>query len=204
VNEGEIQLRAGGFYTYSRFSLARSVAFPGFSDQDNSAYHAGQLQAFGEAGWRIRFAPSALQGRDNWVEPFVGISALQLKTGSFVETGGAAALVGAATTYGLGATTLGVRAEASPFAETPLIARATIGWRHSYGNVAPSAVLSFASAAEQSFAISGAPLARDAFLGEFGLDWRLSSAINVGLSYSGQLYGKGYDNALKGLLAVSF
>jgi outer membrane autotransporter protein len=117
-----LQLRGGAFYAYNRYGTDRGVAFPGFADNATSGYGGDTLQAFGEAGWRM---PLAAFAGPTFVEPFVGALAMHIDTSSFSEAGGASALNGASAGYDYGATTLGVRTEASLFANTPLLARAT-------------------------------------------------------------------------------
>jgi outer membrane autotransporter protein len=196
-----LQLRGGAFYAYNRYGTDRSIAFPGFSETASSGYGGDTLQAFGEAGWRL---PMSGFAGPTFVEPFVGALAMHIDTASFAEAGGASALNGASGGYDYGATTLGLRTEATLFANTPLLARAMIGWSHAFGDVTPSSTLAFASAPSLPFTVSGAPIARDALVIEAGFDWRLSSNATVGIFYSGELAARDEDNAVKGKLEVAF
>ncbi|MBV8961493.1 MAG: autotransporter domain-containing protein, partial [Hyphomicrobiales bacterium] len=85
----------------------------------------------------------------------------------------------------------------------PLTAHALLGWRRAYGDLVPSVFLAFQNAS-QSFAVAGVPIDRDALLAQAGLDYAVTSAIKVGVSYSGQFGHRVYDQAFKGQLDVSF
>ena len=67
----------------------------------------------------------------------------------------------------------------------------------------PSAFLAFQGGA-QTFSIAGVPIDRDAFVAEVGVTYVVSSMLTVGLSYSGQLGQRAYDNAFKGRLNINF
>ena len=196
-----LQLRGGALYAYNRYGTDRSIAFSGFSDTASAGYGGDTAQAFGEAGWRIGMA--GFSGPTS-IEPFVGAMAMRIDTASFAEAGGPAALNGAAGGYDDGATTLGVRAEASLFDNMALIARGMLGWRHVFGDVTPTSTLAFASAPSTQFAIAGAPIARDALAVEAGFDWRLSSTASIGVFYSGTLAARDQDNVVKGKVEVAF
>ncbi len=196
-----LQLRGGAFYAYNRYGADRAISFPGFYDTASSGYGGDTLQAFGEAGWRL---PMAGLAGPTFVEPFVGLMAMHIDTASFTEAGGAAALIGASRGYDYGATTLGVRAEATLFSGVPLLARGMLGWRHVFGDVTPSSTLAFASAPSIPFAISGAPIARDALVVEAGFDWKLTNNATVGVFYSGALGDRDEENAIKGKIEVAF
>jgi autotransporter-associated beta strand protein len=196
-----LQLRGGAFYAYNRYGTDRTIAFPGFADNATSGYGGDTLQAFGEAGWRM---PVNGFSGPTFVEPFVGALAMRIDTSSFSEAGGVSALNGASAGYDYGATTLGVRTEASLFANMPLLARAMLGWRHVFGDVTPSSTLAFESAPSIPFTIAGAPIARDALVIEAGFDWKLTSNATIGLFYSGELAARDEDNAIKGKLEIAF
>jgi autotransporter-associated beta strand protein len=198
---GALQLRGGALYAYNRYGTNRSVAFPGFNDSDSAGYGGDALQAFGEAGWRIGVA--GFSGPAS-IEPFVGATAMRIDTAKFSESGGAAALNGAAAGYDYAATTLGARLEAALFDAAPLTARGMLGWRHVFGDATPRSTLAFASAPSLPFAVAGAPIARDALAVEAGVDWRLTRQATVGVSYSGSLARRDGDNAVKGKLEVAF
>jgi len=191
-----LQLSGGALYAFDRFSTNRAIAYPGLAQTASAAYDGGTLQAFGEAGWRF--------GAANFIEPFLGAMAMQINTASFSETGGNPSLDGTSGRDDFAATTFGVRAQASLFADAPLTARVMTGWRHVFGDTTPAATLAFEGAPSAPFTISGAPIDRDAWIVEAGFDWKLTSSATVGVFYSGALAPHDQVNALKGEFVVAF
>ena len=114
-----------------------------------------------------------------------------------------AALTARANTMEDTFTTLGVR-PATEFAigSFALEAQGMLGWRHTFGDVTPGAIVSFAGG--NAFTVEGAPIARDAAVIEAGLRANISGRAALGLTYGGQFSGRETDNGLTGTLAVSF
>jgi outer membrane autotransporter protein len=203
---GAIQLRAGAIYGVNTTTTNRQIVFPGFTQAAGSEYAGSTTQAFGEMGYRFGFSAFNWMGLNfsrSTLEPFLGAAAIHLHQNGFTETGGSAALTGLAQGYDLGTSTIGLRADATFVGPVPLTARALIGWRHAYGVAAPVTLMAFQSS-PQPFAIAGVPIDRDAFLAEAGLDYAVTSAMTLGVSYSGQYGQRATDNAIKGRLNVSF
>ena len=117
--------------------------------------------------------------------------------------GGAAGLIGASRDYDIGTTTLGLRTEYKLAALPGFTLRNLIGWRYAYGDVRPSVSQSFAGAFG-SFTVAGVPVDRNAFVSETNLDYAVSAAVTVGLSYAGQFGNRSSDNAFKGHVDVNF
>lgn len=193
---GALTLRLGTAYARHDIDTSRTISFPGFSDATSASYDGSTLQAFGEIGYRLAVTRAQL-------EPFLGASVLRLRTDSFVESGGAAALVGYGRTYDLGTSTLGVRAEAQLIEEVPLLFRGLMGWRHAFGDVEPEALSAFRNGAS-AFTVSGTPLDRNALVAEAAVEWQPSDAIALGIAYSGQIGSRAQDHALKGNFVWKF
>ena len=70
-------------------------------------------------------------------------------------------------------------------------------------DVVPSVLLSFQGTAP-NFSTSGVPIDRDSFVAEAGLDYAITPAIKVGVSYSGQFGQRAMDNTFKGRFDWSF
>jgi outer membrane autotransporter protein len=196
-----IHLSGGLLYGSNDYDFTRAVAFPGFSNVVTSGYDGHTVQAFGEAGYRMDLDES---WDDAWIEPFLGLLAMQIHTDSFAESGGAAALIGAAHSYDFGATTLGLKGQMPVSAATPLVLKGTLGWRHMFGEITPDTNLAFASASGTAFTIGGAPIARNSLIAEAGLAWTLSPNATVGLYYSGDIAGGTYDNVVKAKIEFTF
>ena len=102
---GRVSSSVGAADSGHHIDTTRDIAFTGFTDRASASYGAATLQAFGELGYRFELGKVGL-------EPILGGSVLRLRTDSFAENDGPAALVGYGRTYDLGTTTLGLRAEA--------------------------------------------------------------------------------------------
>ena len=200
---GAFQLRAGALYGTNTTSTTRQVAFPGFSEALSSSNGGYTAQGFGEAGYRIQLAGLGFgTGSRAFVEPFAGAAAFVIHQDGFTEVGGTSALTVSARDFNVQTTTLGVRGELA-FASMPLTVKGMLGWRHAYGDVVPSVLLTFQGGA-QAFSTSGVPIDRDAFVAEAGIDYSLTSMLSVGISYSGQYGQRATDNAFKGNVNLRF
>ncbi|WP_178133306.1 hypothetical protein [Vineibacter terrae] len=51
---------------------------------------------------------------------------------------------------------------------------------------------------------AGAPIARDSFITEAGVDIDVASYARLGISYSGQFASKAYEHAVKGSVSIRF
>lgn len=153
---------------------------------------ARSAQVFGEAGYGMNFGNLAL-------EPFANLAYLHLDSDGFTERGGAAALHGRGGSDSVAFTTLGLHlgSRIDLGAGMALTLRGTLGWRHGFGDVAPVALMAFASGGSP-FTVTGTPIARDAFVADAGIELALSRAASLSLSYSGQFGNKAQENALKG------
>lgn len=193
---GQVGLRVGGAYTWHDIDTARSVAFTGFSDQLVADYNGGTAQVFGELGYRLH-APVAR------FEPFAGIAYANLRTDSFTERGGAAALTSAASNTDTTFTTLGVRADRQlAVGAASLTARSMIGWRHAFDDAAPTSMLSFAGSS--NFLITAVPIARDAAIVDAGLETDVASGASLGLTYTGQIAAQAASHAVRARFGLRF
>lgn len=84
-----------------------------------------------------------------------------------------------------------------------LTARAMVGWRHAFGNATPLAALGFASGGN-TFSIGGVPIARDAAVIEASVDYALTPAATLGISYAGQFGARLSDQSVRASLSVRF
>lgn len=159
-------------------------------------YDAGTAQAFVEAGYRVDTGRVAF-------EPFAGVAYVRTSTEGFAETGGSAALTSTGATNDATLTTLGLRATTDfTLGDAKASLRGMAGWRHAFGDVAPSSLGSFAGG--DSVTIHGTPIARDALLLEAGLDIAISPKASLGLSYTGQLASSAQEHGVNASLAVKF
>ncbi|MGU3330887.1 autotransporter domain-containing protein, partial [Methylobacterium mesophilicum] len=164
LEAGPAVLRFGALAADEPARLRRVVAFPGLTDTPSARTGGRSVQGFGEAGYRVALGAGAV------LEPFVGAGAVALGRDRFAEQGGAAALTGAARASLLPTATAGVRAEAplDPEAALPVSVHALAGYRRTFGDGVPSAVLAFRGTGAR-FVSAGLPIDRDALVAEAGL-----------------------------------
>ena len=145
----------------------------------SAGYDGRSAQAYADLSYRIDLSAVAL-------EPFVNLAYVNLRTGGYRESGGAAALHAAGQTSETIFSTLGARATSRFELGGAAALRGSLGWRHATGDVKPRAAQAFS--AGESFTVAGVALARNS--GDRG---RPGSAghckTRVGLAYQGLLSG---------------
>ena len=195
---GVFNVRGGGSYSFDDIDASRSIFFPGFTDQTKARLHGNVGQVFGEVGYGMALGNVAL-------EPLAGLAYVHLRNGSFLESGGAAALTGSATHENMGYSSLGLRlASIMPLANgTVLVPRATVAWQYAFGDVTPSAALAFQGTGT-AFSVAGVPIARNSALVEGGFDWRFTPQAKLGVSYLGELAANAQTHAIKGAFTWDF
>ncbi|KQO61702.1 autotransporter [Methylobacterium sp. Leaf88] len=209
---GAFALRLGAVYADQASRLRRAVTFAGVSDSDTARIGGSTVQGFGEIGYRIVLgaAPAlALQAsalQPTYLEPFVGGAYVSIGRDRFAETGGLAALTGAAQTTEVATSTVGVRGQTSLDlglgSGAPVSLHGLMGYRRAYGDVVPKALLGFGTG--PSFLVAGTPIGRDALVAEAGLDVRVDRATTLGVAYTGQVGERAQDHAVKGSFTYRF
>ena len=168
----------GALYTWHSIDSTRTVTNP-VMERLTADYDARSVQLFAEAGYRATMDRLT-------VEPFAGVSYVNLKTDAFSETGGLSALSSPSETTSTTFTTLGLRS--AIYLSSTVRTRGMVGWRHAFGDVDPAST--FTIAGSGPFTILGAPIAQDAAVVEAGIDIEASDTVTIGASYEGQ-YGDG-------------
>ncbi|HEV2508147.1 autotransporter outer membrane beta-barrel domain-containing protein, partial [Bosea sp. (in: a-proteobacteria)] len=192
---GNLRLDAGAAYSWSESDIRRQVQIRGFGDLLRLQRPGSVTQGFAELGYGFAFSGIAL-------EPFAQLALIRVSTDAGTERGGAAALRVLSSDQTLGFTTLGLRAEAQ-LGAMPLFARAMLGWRHGFGDLTPQARTAFVAGTTPA-AVFAAPIDREALVAEAGLDWRISQATALGLTYSAAVGERSRDHALKGRVEMRF
>lgn len=189
-----ISFRTGINYTWHRVDTVREVDFLG--ETLRADYDASTLNMFGELSYRIDAAPASF-------EPFVSLSHMRVKTDGFTETGGLSALTMGKTDLNTTYTTLGVRASTDlDVGSVPATLRGSLGWIYAFGDVEPETTARFSSG--DSFRVVGTPLDRNTAIVQTGMDFALSSASTLSISYTGQFSAKAYDHGVNAKLQVRF
>ncbi len=194
---GDLAFRSGAAYTWHDISTSRSVAFPGFSESLRGDYNAGTAQVFGELAYGFNFGATRF-------EPFANLAYVNLHTGGFRETGGAAALSSGSSSTDTTFTTLGLRGSTSfDLNGTSVSAKGMVGWRHAFDDVTPTSTHPFVGGGN-AFTVAGVPVARDAAVIEAGLDFALTPSAVIGVTYGGQ-FGSGIvDQSFKASFSAKF
>lgn len=193
---GALAARLGAAYGWSSMSASRTVNLPGFFNQLTADYGVQTGQLFGELAYPVALSGMAL-------EPFAGLAYVNVSTGAFTETGGAAALSTGGGSSGVAYTSLGLRGTLPwMLGDMRGAARASLAWQHAFGDVTP--VSTFAFSGSRPFTVAGTPVAQDAALVEAGLDVAFSPTLTASLFYAGQLASAAQENMLKGGLTLRF
>ena len=200
---GALGFRTGAAYTWHQISTSRSVVVPGLGEQLSSGYAAGTAQVFGDLGYRIDAGHTAVGALA--FEPFANLAYVNLWTGGFSETtGAAAALTGRSGMTDVTFSTLGLRA-ATGFSLNGMAAtaRGSLGWRHAAGDVTPTSLLAFGGGGS-AFGVLGVPVAQDSAVVEAGFDVLVARNVSVGLSYVGQAASHAQDHDFKANMTWKF
>ena len=133
--------------------------------------------------------------------PFAGLAGTYVRTDSFTETGGPAALAVDASDNITGVTSLGlrIRREAGHVA-----LNGSVAWRHSFGDVNPASRVTFASAPAASFIVRGAPVAEDTLAVGAHIDLDIADAMKLTFGYTGEFASDARDHGLRSELRVEF
>ncbi|WP_238250327.1 autotransporter outer membrane beta-barrel domain-containing protein, partial [Methylobacterium persicinum] len=197
---GALDIKLGVMGGGTQATTQRTVLFPSFMDTAHGRGDGTLVQGFGEVGYRIGLPEGAARG---YVEPVVQGAVIHVDQDGLRETGGSAALRVSSRSADVGTTTLGVRSEVSLSAALPVMAHGFVGWRRAFGDVVPRALVGFGGGATP-FAVAGTPIDRNAAVAEFGLDYRASAAMTLGVSYSAQVGSRASDQSVKGRLEYRF
>ncbi len=193
---GALSFRSGLTHTWSRIESGRQLALGDIAISESSDYRAGTTQLFGELGYGIKAGSVAF-------EPFANLAYVNVHTGGFTEQGGAAALTVHGGSNAVTFSTLGLRTSTDfDLGTMKATARGTIGWRHGYGDVTPT--VSQTLSGSSAFSTAGAPIARDAAVLEAGLDFAITPAASLGVSYQGQISTQSRDHGFRADLSVRF
>ncbi|OZI30767.1 hypothetical protein CAL29_22530 [Bordetella genomosp. 10] len=193
---GQIRLSGGAAYTWHDLDTKRGVNVGALGETLTADYHGSTAQLFTELGYKLPVAERAS------IEPFIGAAWSDMRLRSFSESGGAAALDGQSSRNQTTATTLGLHASTDFNAgEMAGTLRATVGWRHAFGDVQPRTTLAL-QGSDTSYSVTGAPIARDALTLALGAEVAVTRSTKVALTYAGQYGGGNRQNS--GLIDVRY
>lgn len=180
LDENAVKLKVGVGHTWHDVSTRRNIDLGG-SQTLKADYDARTTQLFGEVGY------SMAVGERSTVEPYLALTWLSHHTEGFSESGGEGALKGKSSTDDVTFSTLGLRAattlEAGGGSWT---LHGGLGWRHAFGDRQPGAKLSFIQGGGDSFAVVGAPIAKNSAVFDLGVEAQVGRNTSIGLGYEGQ------------------
>lgn len=196
--DGPLALRLGAAYSSHDGENKRRVDFDGFSDRPKGSYDADSQQAFAELGYEMG------SGRLS-VEPFANLGYQRYHRDSYKEKGGAAALSVDSQNQDNFSSTFGTRFAQLNQLENgmSLTPRASLGWRHTYGDVDSETRQAFVLGGS-AFNVEGSTLDRDSLMVEAGLDLGISARHTLSVGYNGELGSNSRNHALIGQWQMSF
>jgi autotransporter passenger strand-loop-strand repeat protein/autotransporter-associated beta strand protein len=193
LDSGTLRFLLSGALTRHDVESTRKILI-GTRDQKVKADYSG-LSWQGAFETAYRFSPTERL----LLEPYASVALHSLRLDGFTEKGGNAALRKRKETWNHTVSLLGLRMT------TPLTGRVTLdtdlAWKHVYGSILPKSVFTFREGSDR-FAIVGPSLNRNAAIVGLGVGIKLTDTAKLGLSYDGELSGKGRSHAGKVLLEV--
>ena len=193
---GALNVRLGASYAWYGIDTKRDARIGDESQRLKASYDAQVTQAFGEVGYAIRHD-------DTRLEPFVGLTQVQVKTDSFNEKGGDARLHGKGASRDLTLFSAGVRAQQRlELAGLPVELSTRLAWQRAAGQTDGTGTLVFEGS--DAFKVAGVDVSRDVFQASLQGAVELSPGLRVGVGYNGQLGGDSKSNAVQANLNFSF
>lgn len=195
---GFVSLSLGASYSHHDGSTRRQVAFNGFRDRPQGQYDASTQQAFAEAGYNIGRATVS-------IEPFAGIGFQRYQRNGYTEKGGAAALKVDNQSQNNLSSTFGLRLAKLNTLDNgmQLTPRFSASWKHTYGEVTTQTRQRLITGGRH-YTVSGAPLDRDSWSVDAGLDLQLSARHTLGVGYGGELSSDSRSHGVTGQWRMAF
>lgn len=191
-----LRLSGGLAHSWHDITTDRTVEFSDLGEDLAADYGARTLQIFGEAA-------RPFDTTNGTAEAFAALAHVRLTSKAFSERGGAAALSSGGETLDTTFATLGLRtASQLSLSSLPATVVGTLGWRHAFGNVEPTATHEFAGGTP--FTVTGIPIERNVVIIEAGLNLDLSASAAFGVSYHGQIGSRTRDHGLNATFSVRF
>lgn len=187
---GVMVTRMGLAYSSHQGNSKREIDFNGFHDAPKGNYDASNQQGF------VEFAlPTSSGGL--YKEPFARLGYQRFSREAYNEKGGIAALHVDDQQQSNLISTLGLRIARQGVLDNgmTLARRASLGWRHTYGDTDLSTRQAFLTGSE-AFDVYGSTLDRDSVMVEAGVGLGLSAAQDVSLNYSGEFGSNARNHGL--------
>ncbi len=196
LDYGPTALRFGGLYSWHAIDSERDVAFSSLNETLTADYRGSTVQLFAEASYATELGAVTL-------EPYLGGALVYGRQSEFDETGGAAALSGAAedqfSAYGM----VGLRLRRElMLGERKVRLHGELGMQHLLEGDRSAAVLAFDGS--DNFQVEGKGAAQNAGVLKFGISTEIAAGADFSLSYDARL-GQGDSlHSVKAGLRVAF
>lgn len=195
---GALKLRAGANLAYSDVDSTRTVVVGSVSETPTASYDGWSGGVFGEAAYALPAGGLAF-------EPYAQLAWSGVELGGFNE--GNAPITGLSSSglsFSTWYTTVGLRAAAAlGFAGLNAVPHLSLGWRHAYGDLAPSVAVTYLNTGT-GFTVQGVLIAEDSVVVGAGLEVPLGKGLSVGVSYDGAFASSSQSNAVRGTLGIAF
>lgn len=198
MNFGALKLRTGANLAYSDVDSTRTVVVGSVTEKPTASYDGWSGGVFGEAAYALPTGPLAF-------EPYAQMAWSGVELGGFTE--GNAPITGLSSSglsFSTWYSTLGLRAAAAlGFAGLNAVPHVSLGWRHAYGDLAPSVAVTYLNTGT-GFTVQGVPIAQDSAVVGAGIEVPLGKGLSVGVSYDGAFASSSQSNAVRGTLGIAF
>jgi outer membrane autotransporter protein len=195
VSSGGFNAMIGGYLTEVDLRAFRSIALPGFADDNVGTTEGTGRQAFAELSYTIPAGGAVIR-------PFVSGAIGRFKLDGLTERGGAAALAMRGQSYSTGSVTGGV--DGTVAVGKSLTLAGTLAGRAQLGDRDPQAELALAAAPGQAFAVSGVQLDKLALAARLEAVLELDERINLTAGYTGLIGSTITDHGARATLHIRF
>ena len=190
---GPLNLRLGASQAWYDIDSKRE-SWSNEHQQLKGRYNARVSQAFSEIGYPIEQGNSQL-------EPFVGLTQVQVKSDGFHEKGGDSRLQGKSASNDLTLLGVGLRHRWKP-ADSRFEWSSSLAWQRAVGQTDTHRTLAFDGS--ETFKVAGLEVPRDVLQASVQGRLALAPGLHATLGYNGELGNDGQANALQAGLDFSF
>lgn len=208
--ESQVVSRTGGLavrWAPGAFSLAAGVGHGEVQVDMDRRIHLPALMgaASGDQSGRVSHAFAETSWRKAWtgggVEPFVGVSAVDLRTDAAQERGSAARLNLHAAAFNAATSTVGLRLNAGAGDWT---LEGSAAWRRAYGDLATRTAATF-EGGDLPFMVGGDVLSRDAALVDIQGSWSPEGRpVQLSFGYAGRIGDRSDSHGLQARASLTF
>ncbi|ASJ92090.1 autotransporter-associated beta strand repeat-containing protein [Porphyrobacter sp. CACIAM 03H1] len=195
ISTGGLTATVGGYLAEVDLRAFRSIALPGFAEDNVGTTEGRGRQAFAELSYTLTAGKSQFR-------PFVGGAIGSFRLDALTERGGAAALAMTRQRYSTGSVTAGVDAMVPVGKRLDVLG--TLAGRAQLGDRDPRAQLALAAAPQQGFAIEGVQLDKFALAARLEARLKLEDNLEISAGYNGLIGSTITDHGARATVQVRF